>query len=567
MRQMKLRLLEIALAAGVVLSGFFYLLVENQLILGGEAAETTVKSVTQTSALPAARGAIVDRNGEALVTSETAFRVRADSSVSQKDLDRLEELREKLDLPAGSGEVVTDQASGAFLAALADWDIDGVTVETWGERVYHTSCAAHLLGRTGKIYPEDWESYQQLGYQMDDIVGVDGLEKAFEEVLRPQAGEVELLTGEDGQVMGERVVAPAQPGNTLALTLDLSLQMAAEEALAEWIPQLEGAAGGACVVVDVSDGGILASASYPTYSLETFQEDYQQLLEEEDAPLYNRAFQGTYAPGSTFKMVTAAAGLEEGAITPETKIKDTGVYTFYEGYQPQCWIYRQNGTTHGWETVSQAIRDSCNVFFYQVGRLVGIDTLNEYASSFGLGEKTGVELAESAGVLAGPAYSESRGSRWYAGNTLAAAIGQSDNLFTPLQLANYVATLANGGTRYQTHLEKEILPPDGGQAEEYTPVILGRVDLSEETVEAIKEGMELVVTEGSLKEAFQNLPITAGAKTGSAQVAGQENSNAVLVCFAPYEEPEIALAVVVENGGSGSELGEIGAEILRQYAK
>ena len=358
-----------------------------------------------------------------------------------------------------------------------------------------------------------------------------------------------------------------KPGSQVRLTLDLGLQEKTEEVLAEMVPQLGKAQGAAVAIVDVKDGGVLTLASYPTYSLSTFSTDYSALAEDTLRPLYNRALQGTYAPGSTYKMITAVAGLEEGLITPQTKVLDTGIYTYYRSPQPRCWIYRQTGKTHGLETVSEAITDSCNIFFYDLGRRLGIARLDAYARSFGLGEKTGIELlGESGGVIAGPAYTESVGQTWYDGNTLSAAIGQENNRFTPLQLSSYIATLASGGKRYQVHLLDEVRSNDGKEVlETYTPTLLDDLALSPETLSAVKEGMLAVTQSGSVASYFRNLPVEVGAKTGSAQVTGREESNAVFVCFAPYDDPQVAMTIVVEQGGSGSELGRLAAAILQYY--
>ena len=317
------------------------------------------------------------------------------------------------------------------------------------------------------------------------------------------------------------------------------------------------------VALDVEDGGVLAMASLPGYDPVEFSKQYGELAQDEEHPLMNRAIQGLYAPGSVFKLVTAAAALEEDVLTPETKILDTGRYTYYKSPQPQCWLYRQAGKTHGLETVTDAIADSCNIFFFDAGRRVGMETLGDYARALGLGEKTGIELAgEQAGVVAGPAYTASVGGTWYEGSVLSAAIGQENHRFTPVQLAHMTATLVSGGERRQVHLLKQVAGEEAQEA-----VSLGKVTLSEENLTAIKEGMRRVVQSGSLAEAFRDLPVKAGAKTGSAQVAGEEESNAVLVCFAPYDTPKIALALVVEQGGSGAELGDAAAAILNTWAE
>ncbi|HPE15315.1 MAG TPA: penicillin-binding transpeptidase domain-containing protein, partial [Oscillospiraceae bacterium] len=297
-----------------------------------------------------------------------------------------------------------------------------------------------------------------------------------------------------------------------------------------------------------------------------FSQLYSELRDDPLKPMYNRALQGAYAPGSTFKLVTAVGGLEEGIITPTTLIEDTGVYRYYQDYQPMCWLYRQYHRTHGWLNVTRALEVSCNVFFYDVGRRLTIEKIDEYARAFGLGEATGVELPENTGVVAGPEYSASVGQTWTDGVTLSAAIGQSDNRFTPLQLANYLASVVDGGTRYSAHFLKSIWSYDYAQKfYEYQPHALSTISMQASTLDAVKKGLLAVTQEGSAASYFRGLDYEVGAKTGSAQVTGQTNSNAVFVCFAPYDDPQIAIAIVVEKGGSGSELGRIARDILDAY--
>ncbi|MDY3014275.1 MAG: penicillin-binding transpeptidase domain-containing protein [Evtepia sp.] len=426
------------------------------------------------------------------------------------------------------------------------------------QRVGSGTLAPHVLGRVGQMSPSEWETYREKGYAMDELVGKDGAEAAFESLLHGQPGRKVLERDPQGRVTGEKYAEVPVPGKDVTLTLDIDLQRRGEEVLSAYLEEHAQGAGGALVALDVRDGGVLAMVSQPGYDPSAFSADYEALAADQRHPLMNRAVQGLYAPGSTFKLVTAAAALEEGYLTPDTQILDTGRYTYYEDPQPQCWLYRQEGKTHGLETVSEAIADSCNIFFYDAGRRVGIETLDAYAHALGLGEKTGIELAgEKAGVVAGPDYSASIGEPWYVGSVLSAAIGQENNRFTPLQLAHMVSTFVSGGQRRQVHLfqKAEGEPP-------YETKVLGETDLSPENVAAVKEGMLAVTQEGSLAKAFQNLPVQVGAKTGSVQVAGEETSNAVLVCFAPYEDPEIALAIAVEQGGSGAELGQAAAEVL-----
>ncbi len=480
-----------------------------------------------------------------------------------------------------SSYVFAQDVEMAFIVKVKEASLSGVSIDTTTVREYNTSYAAHLLGRVGLMDSDEWNNiYQALDYPYNASVGKDGMEQAFESYLHGVPGKRAIETNDQGKVVSaddnwkidERTGEPQapQPGCNVISTLDIKLQEAVERALADGVGALksEDTQGAAAVVIDVNDGGVLASASYPTYDLSTFLQNYTELANDPLNPLFNRATQGVYPPGSTFKMVTAIAGLQEGVITPTDEILDTGRYTYYKDYQPQCWYYRQYGRTHGKENVSEAIRDSCNIFFYDVGRRLGISLLDEYAQKFGLGEYTGIEVYESKGHVAGPGYTESLGQKWYDGNTLPAAIGQENNQFTPIQLANYVATLANGGTHYSAHLLKEVKSSDFSQVVyQYEPEVLNELDLDPENLEAVTRGMLMVTQPGgsAYSYGFNTLDIQVAAKTGSAQVSSATESNAVFVCFAPYEDPEIALAIVVEKGGSGSTLSSIAVEILDYY--
>ena len=465
-----------------------------------------------------------------------------------------------------------------FITRVKELNLRGVEIETASVRKYETEYAAHLLGYTGAITKETWPSYQEKGgYNMNDTVGVSGAEAAFEEYLHGTPGQQALERNENGKIVSAQwltdeetgeSLAP-QPGSNVFLTIDLGLQQKVEDTLAARVPGLSDTVeGAACVVEDVRTGEILASASYPTYSLPNFRQDYNSLLDHPLKPLNNRAFSGLYPPGSTFKMITAIAGLEEeGIITPSTIIKDEGQYTYWPTPQPKCWVYRQYGRTHGPVNVSDAIEVSCNYFFYDVGRRVGIEKLDEYAAKFGLGQKTGVELSEKAGVVASPEFTESLGGKWYEGNVLSVAIGQESTQVTTIQLSNYISTLANGGIRYATHLLKTVKSEDFSQVSYAAePEVVGTVEMEPENLAAVTRGMHSMTTgEGSLAAVFQNVPVQVAAKTGSAQVNGQSNSNAVFVCYAPYDDPQIAISIAVEKGGSGSSLASIAAEILQYY--
>ena len=462
-----------------------------------------------------------------------------------------------------------------FISKVKEQGLSGVEIEAATVRTYNTEYAAHLLGRVGAI--ENWDAYKDLDldgdgtpdYEMDDTVGKEGAELAFESYLRGTAGVREVERNTSGKVVSEKWTTAPQPGDNVVLTIDIDLQKQVEDILSQAIPQLasEDTEGAACVVMDVNRAEVLASASYPSYHLATYSADLAENSADPLKPFLNRAFQGVYAPGSTFKMVTAVAGLESGIIEPDTEIMDTGVYTYYQDDGPQCWYWRQYRRKHGLVNVSEALEVSCNVLFFDVGRRVGIHGLQEFAAKFGLGEPTGIELYEETGVMAGPEYTQSMGQTWYEGSTLSVAIGQESSQFTPLQLANYIATLVNGGTRYSAHLLKEVKSSDFSQVlYTYEPEVLDSIDIQPENLDAVKAGMLALTTgKGSLARYFQDLPVQVGAKTGSAQVNAETESNAVFVCFAPYDDPQIAISLVVEKGGSGSTLASIAADILRYY--
>ncbi len=450
----------------------------------------------------------------------------------------------------------------------------GVEVEMQEERDVQTEYAANILGYIGPIFAEDWEEYQEEGYSMNAKVGKTGAEQAFEEYLRGTDGERAIETDSRGNVVSESETVEAQSGNNVVLTLDINLQQVAEESLAAQCQSISGARGGAAVVIDVSNGEVLALANYPTYDLETFNEDYTELSEDELTPLLNRAIAGTYAPGSTFKICTAVAGLEEGVITADTRIYDTGVYTYFSDYQPRCWIYSSTGRGHGWEDVTGAIQDSCNYFFYETGRLLGGEALETYAKMFGFGEYTGIELSgERKGTVAGPteraAAQENDSSLrdWSSADTIQAAIGQGDNAFTPIQLANYCAAIATSGTQYSAHLLRSVESYDYSETI-YTTVaeILNEIDASDTTWELVQEGMAKVTGEdGTAATVFQSYPIKVAGKSGTAQVTGTETDNGIFISYAPYDDPQIAVCVVIEGGDSGNNVAPVVRDIYNAY--
>lgn len=473
----------------------------------------------------------------------------------------------RYELRSRGSYVFAEDVSTELISRITDGDFPGVTTGQDSLREYNTTYAAHILGRISRIYAENWPEYRDKGYSMDALVGESGVEKAFEDWLRGENGTRIITTDDKGKITGEFFRTEPKPGGTVALTLDLDLQAATEDALASTIESMidkdSDQRGGAAAVVKVGSGEVLAIASYPSYDPATFAQSYNQLLADERLPMFNRAVNGTYAPGSTFKMVTAAAALETGIITPSSIIQDKGVYTFYEYPQPWCWVWPL-GYTHGRVNVSDAITVSCNYFFYEVGRLTGIQTINDYAKQFGLGSSTGIEIGDSTGALASPEYAKAHDLEWTDGQTLTAAIGQSYNLFTPLQLANYIATLVGNGEHYQAHLLKSVKSYDNSKLlYVYDEPPLNTVEMSESTINAITKGMHDLTT-GSLAGAFDKCVVSAGAKTGSAQV-GTEIANGVFVAYAPYENPEIAVAIVIEKGGAGAALASTAVEIINAY--
>ena len=457
----------------------------------------------------------------------------------------------------------------ALISLLKDGDYGGVRVGTSTVREYQTDAAAHILGRVGKI--QNWDEYKDKGYAWNDLVGLDGVEYAFEEYLRGTDGKRLVTTNADGKVIREEYSIEPKPGDNVALTLDIDFQEQVEAILAESVGAMTEAdgieRGAAAAVVQIGTGDTLALASYPTYSLKTFNQDFAALNTDSRRPMLNRATQWAFAPGSTFKPAVAVAALESGIITPQTKIRDLGAYRYYDMVF-NCWIYSSRGGTHGLINVTDAITVSCNYFFYEVGRLTGISTLDRYAAAFGLGEPTGIEIPENTGTMTSPDYVNSLPNQtWTSGLTLQAAIGQAYNTFTPLQLANYIATLAGGGTRYPVHLLKDVSAYDSAvPTYVYDEPPADVVSISPENLKAVLAGMRKLVTDGSVRGAFRNCVVDAAAKTGTAQTGGRGSiSNGIFVAFAPYDDPQIALAMIIEKGDSGGALASTAVKILNAY--
>ncbi len=458
-------------------------------------------------------------------------------------------------------------------------EFPGIVIETSPMRKFvNGTAAAHILGQTGKIYKEEYEQLREKNYAMNDIIGKQGIERYLEDSLRGEDGLNRVEKSADGQIISTEEERPSKKGDNVVLTLDLPLQQSAEKALEDAISYVraqsvneegdgENAACGALAAVDVNTGEILALASYPTYDPALFYEEYETYSADKNLPLFNRAIGGAYEPGSTFKMATALAALEEGVITPDSTIVDEGIYKYYDDYQPACWIYRGTGETHGPVNVTEALKYSCNYFFYDVGRRTTIEKMNAYAHMLGLGEATGIELTEeeNIGKLASPEQTEKDGGKWVPGDTLQYAIGQSKNLFTPLQLANYLATIVNGGTRYKTHIVKAVRDSETGELlQETKPTVLSEINIAPENLKSILEGMRDVVELGTASTVFENFGVPVGGKTGTAEVSGKAD-NAAFVGFAPYDNPTIAVCAVIEEGVHGSNAAIAVRDVLATY--
>lgn len=450
------------------------------------------------------------------------------------------------------------------------------------------SLASHILGYVGNITETELDGREDT-YGINDVIGKVGIQYVFEEYLRGKDGIKQLDMSVDGTITDEYITQEAVAGSDVILTIDANLQAATEKALANNIKKIASggfskrsdAKAGAAVVMNVKTGEILAMASYPDYEPELFVNGIsQKKLDEYNKGdnIFNRAISGVYAPGSTFKMITAIAGLETGVITPTEKINDIGVYK--KAHEPACWIWNSYGMSHGWLNVTEAITHSCNYFFYEVGYRATIDNIAKYAKYYGLGEKTNVELPmEEKGIVATRDKAKERGDEWQIGETLSAAIGQSYNSYTPIQMAKYISMLANGGEPIDVTIVKSINDVNGNQVskEDITKFVNAKLGLTKEkkenlnikkeNIDAILKGMKGVTSEegGTAYSTFANFNIELGGKTGSAQTDVQGKINGWFVGFAPYEEPEIAVVILVENAGSGSYTAEVARDILQEY--
>lgn len=479
--------------------------------------------------------------------------------------------------------LLTD-APKELVISLREGTVRGILVRSEAERVFEQpGLASHILGRVGKIQAEKAEYYTELGYPLDAIVGISGAEAAFEEYLHGTDGTLVIVEDSMNNVVDTYVEKEPVSGKDVYLTIDSELQAVAESSLSDNIKYIvanaeasgkplsgEDADSGALTVISPKTGEVLALASYPTYDLSRFNETYAELSADPTTPMLNRALMGIYTPGSTFKVGVAVAALNEGIITPYTTIHTTGVYTYYEdsGFTPRCWINLAYGGSHGTIDVTEAIQVSCNCFFYEVGRLLTINTMNEYCRDFGLGQSTGIELPESKGTLAGPDYRAEAGlGAWSPGDTVQAAIGQSENGFTPLQISVYTATILNGGNRIGAHILKEVREYGGDEAV-YTaaPTVLSTREISPSVITLVKNAMKNVTEDtGSAARLFRDYPIQIGGKTGTAQVSETQSDNAVFTAFAPFDDPELVATCVIEKGAGGTDAGFSVRDVFSHY--
>ena len=487
-----------------------------------------------------------------------------------------------------SDYIYAEDVSIDTITALMEADIPGFEVQVSYIREYNTKYAAHILGYTGSISSAERETYEALGYPLNATVGISGVEKAFEEYLHGTDGTAQITRTSDGVVTGTVYTEAPDPGNHVYLTIDIELQGVAESALASFVQETndyrtennpirvangkdaqEMITGGALVAIDVKTGEPLCIANYPTYDLETFQEDYSELLaDQETTPLLNRALDAVYYPGPTFKPVTALAALNENKINESTLFLCEGIYMKYaeDGYTPRCT------GVHGNLSVTEAITASCNLFFYQAGDATGNDLIEQYALDLGLGQKTGIELSEAVGRIASPEWKDilftGADADWYAGDTLQAAIGQSDTMVTPIQLARYCAALANFGTVYECSILKSVSSYDYSESIYLRePVIANELDdIDAYTWNLIREGMIGAANDpyGTVFVTFNGYEPTVAAKTGTTETGGVTD-DAAFICYAPADDPEIAIAVVVENGSAGANLAPIAKEVLDYY--
>ena len=479
--------------------------------------------------------------------------------------------------------VMAENVSEATVATIKEnsLSLPGVEIVETSTRSYEQGTVLpHVLGRVGKITAEKWKvtdengqvtyPLKEKGYNMNDIIGISGLESAYEDELRGKDGVETITRNSDGVIVNTALTTVPEPGHTVQLTIDSEFQKAVDQALAknvEWIKNTyadsKQANAGAVVVIDVKTGGVLAASNYPSFDQNLYAAQYNEYSADENMPLFNRALQGLYTPGSTYKPSVAVAGLDTGLLNRNSTVNCTHIYTYYKDYRPRC---AQHGHGNGPIDVVNAIKWSCNIFFYDVGRRLTSDVYDAYAYKLGLGQRTGVEVSEALGHL-----TTKNDSNYTESLDIQAAIGQGNTAVTPIQLATYAATLANRGTRYRTHFVKAILDSNTGETlQETQPEVMDVVEDKGETFDLVREGMKGVA---------QTIPVLAGSpytiacKTGSPQRSEgyyvgstyKHYTNAAMIAYGPAEDPEIAIGIVVEYGGAGARTGQLVADIFNAY--
>ena len=432
------------------------------------------------------------------------------------------------------------------------------------------SLAAHLIGNIGPLDADEYNQLKDEGYALNDLVGKYGVEQMMESELRGTNGRRVVEKTVNGEVVSSYIASSPTAGNTVKLSIDAPLQHLLESGLAYHAERIRNlperrlgkdAEGGSAVVVEVKTGKVLAMANYPSYDLNQYYSNYEEILNAQYNPLFNRALTGTYVPGSVFKPIVASAALEKGTIDLGSRVTCNRIYTYFENDHPTCLA------AHGSLNVVGALRESCNIFFYDVGRRLGIESLEEVARSFGIGELTGIDeglgtgLVEKQGTMAGPTERAETGGSWYVSDTIRAAIGQSDTLVTPISLASYVATLANSGVRNQLSVLDSVISYDQTQTiKTYGTNVLGQTGISEANQAIVRDGMIAAANGYGLAN---GLDFEVAAKTGTAQDGNNLTAN--FICYAPAEDPEIAIEITLEKGGYGSNLSPFVREILQYY--
>ena len=479
--------------------------------------------------------------------------------------------------------VMAENVSEATVATIKEnsLSLPGVEIVETSTRSYEQGTVLpHVLGRVGKITAEKWKvtdengqvtyPLKEKGYNMNDIIGISGLESAYEDELRGKDGVETITRNSDGVIVNTALTTVPEPGHTVQLTIDSEFQKAVDQALAknvEWIKNTyadsKQANAGAVVVIDVKTGGVLAASNYPSFDQNLYAAQYNEYSADENMPLFNRALQGLYTPGSTYKPSVAVAGLDTGLLNRNSTVNCTRVYTYYKDYRPRC---AQHGHGNGPIDVVNAIKWSCNIFFYDVGRRLTSDVYDAYAYKLGLGQRTGVEVSEALGHL-----TTKNDSNYTESLDIQAAIGQGNTAVTPIQLATYAATLANRGTRYRTHFVKAILDSNTGETlQETQPEVMDVVEDKGETFDLVREGMKGVA---QTIPALAGYPYTIACKTGSPQRSEgyyvgstyKHYTNAAMIAYGPAEDPEIAIGIVVEYGGAGARTGQLVADIFNAY--